>query len=815
MKNTRILIAQDELIVAADIEARLARMGYTIAGITDNGPAAVELAGSCQPTVVLMDIRLKGPMDGIAAAEEIRKRYDLPVIFLTACAEDSTLQRANSAAPLGYILKPFEDRELRTGIEIGLYKHKAEMEIRRLNQLFAALSQINETLLRARSRDQLFAEICRITAVTAGFRLAWIGWLNPATAGITPVARAGESTEYLDQLNVSAEDVPIGRGPVGISIRTGEPCVSNDFLTDPRAESFRDAASRFRLRSAVSLPLRFQGNICGVLVVYGEEPGAFQEREVGLLAKAAADVSFALDLLKQEEQVRKLARAVECSPASIIITDAAGNIEYVNPKFTQVTGYPAEEVLGRNPRLLKSGEMEPDHYRHMWETITAGREWQGEFHNRRKNGTLYWEMSSISPLRNARGEITHFVAVREDLTEKKLLESKFLRAQRLEGIGSLASGIAHDLNNILAPILMSAPLLQLDEDPASRKELARTIESSAERGASIVKQLLSFARGTEGRREPVQIRHLLRDMAKIARETFPRTIQVEETCGANLWPVPAEVSQLHQVLLNLCVNARDAMPNGGTLTLQAENVELDEHFASMRKDTAPGPYVRIRVTDTGTGIPDSAREHIFESFFTTKGEGHGTGLGLTTVLGIVNQLKGFISFTSSTGKGTTFEIHLPATTKDSPADSSPASTPHIPKGNGEWVLVVDDEPAIRDATQRTLERNGYKVIPAQDGIEALGLFVTRRHQVRAVITDFMMPLMDGITLCRALRAVSPELPVIVSSGGLLGKAGAEAHYAFQQLGISHILHKPHNAEILLQALGEAVRTTQSAAPNYE
>jgi CheY-like chemotaxis protein len=299
------------------------------------------------------------------------------------------------------------------------------------------------------------------------------------------------------------------------------------------------------------------------------------------------------------------------------------------------------------------------------------------------------------------------------------------------------------------------------------------IEKSAHRAVGIVKQLLSFARGKEGQKQPVQVRHLVHEMAKIGREVFPRSIQIEEVCASDLWPVLADATQLHQVLLNLCVNARDAMPSGGKLTLRADNVTLDEHYVSMHPEASPGPFVRLHVTYTGTGIPDAVRERIFESFFTTKGEDQGTGLGLTTVQGIVRDHQGFITFTSSPGRGTTFVVHLPAVPETEALAETAQSRASTPRGQGELVLVVDDEPAICDTARRTLERHGYAVLQAHDGIEALAQFSAHQARVRVVVTDFMMPLMDGVTLCRTLRALSPQTPVIVSSGGLFGKPGVE------------------------------------------
>ena len=340
-------------------------------------------------------------------------------------------------------------------------------------------------------------------------------------------------------------------------------------------------------------------------------------------------------LRESETRLRKLARAVDQSPVSIVITDRAGGIEFVNPKFTQVTGYTPEEALGRNPRFLKSGETPAELYRQMWQALLAGQEWRGEFHNKRKDGTLFWESACLSPVRDDAGEITHFIAVKEDLSEKKSLEAQFLRAQRLESVGSLASGIAHDLNNLLAPILMCLPLLQTNPQEEQFQKMLGIIESSVERAVGIIKQLLTFGRGDEERQAPLQPRYLVRDMARIAHETFPRGIAIREAVPHDLWLINGNATQLFQVLLNLCVNARDAMPDGGALTLSGQNIVLDEPFASAHPQIQPGPYVRLEVSDTGGGIPPEIRDRLFDAFFTTKGPDKGTGLGLTTTLGIV------------------------------------------------------------------------------------------------------------------------------------------------------------------------------------
>ena len=329
--------------------------------------------------------------------------------------------------------------------------------------------------------------------------------------------------------------------------------------------------------------------------------------------------------------------------------------------------------------------------------------------------------SRLTLVRNEQGQPQSIFAIDTDITEKKQLETQYLRAQRLENIGALASGIAHDLNNVLAPILMGAPLLQEMVKDAKMRHLLKTMETSAQRGAAIVKQVLTFAHGVEGERVPLQPRHLFAEMEGLAAETFPKSIRVEFDAPADLWRVLGDVTQLHQVLLNLCINARDAMPGGGVLTLKAANVVLSREAAEKMPGAQPGSYVCLRITDTGTGIPPEIEAKIFEPFFTTKGVGKGTGLGLSTVRGIVRNHGGFIRVASKIGQGTTFELYLPATKAEQVAVKKDSAAPW-PHALGEGILLVDDEAAVREVARQALMEFGYRVITAGRGVEALRIF---------------------------------------------------------------------------------------------
>jgi nitrogen-specific signal transduction histidine kinase/ActR/RegA family two-component response regulator len=403
-------------------------------------------------------------------------------------------------------------------------------------------------------------------------------------------------------------------------------------------------------------------------------------------------------------------------------------------------------------------------------------------------------------LRDRDGTPKSVIAINTDITERKKLEEQLLRAQRMEGIGTLAGGIAHDLNNALGPILLSIELLRNRFRDPSSQELLEVIAGSAQRGADMVRQVLSFARGYEGERIGVQVRHLVREMEKMARETFPGNIHVTSEVAPDLAEVSGDPTQLHQVLLNLCVNARDAMPNGGELILSAENTEVDAHYAGLNPGMQAGPYVLMRVEDTGTGIPPEIVTQIFDPFFTTKEVGKGTGLGLSTSLAIVKSHGGFLHVYSEPGRGTTFKVYLPARAETSTEVIAREESDGMPRGHGELVLVIDDEHFVREITRQTLEEYGYKVLLAESGAEAAILFADHLEKNPVVITDMRMPVMDGAATIQVLRRLKPDVRIIAVSG--LSVNGRVAQAA--SLGVSHFLPKPYTARSLLEMLRKVI-----------
>ena len=524
----------------------------------------------------------------------------------------------------------------------------------------------------------------------------------------------------------------------------------------------------------------------------------------GQFARLGPVVERELRETATRQRLREYSGLLNRTSDACVITDLEGQITYWNRSAAELFGWNAEEVQGRNFIQLLHHEGDSKPHEASQETFRTG-EWNGELNQVTKSGLRVLTISRWTLLRDSRQKPRNILVVNSDITRQKQLEAQFLRSQRMESLGTLASGIAHDLNNVLAPILMSIQFLRdTVADEASRTMLA-TLETSAQRGADIIKQVLTFARGMEGERIALQPKYLLKEMAKIVQETFPKTITVRTDYPRDLWAVTGDATQLHQVLMNLCVNARDAMTGGGQLTLSAENVTLDESFANMIHDAKPGPYLILCVADTGPGIAPAILDKIFDPFFTTKALGKGTGLGLATALGIVKSHGGFLQVKSEVGRGAQFRVYLPATFAEG-TTAAPSQAISVPRGLGQLILVVEDELSVREVTRRTLENNGYRVLTASDGTEALALFVQHARDVNAVLTDMVMPFMDGAATIRALRRINATVPIIAASGMMSHRQEAEATGA----NVQAFLSKPFTAEQLLKCLHQAFCLSRDA-----
>lgn len=491
-----------------------------------------------------------------------------------------------------------------------------------------------------------------------------------------------------------------------------------------------------------------------------------------------------------EAKIREQAALIEKAQDAILVQDLEGRIVYANQSAERLYGWKAAELSGRTG-LLPFGSAAAR------ETALNTGEWFGELEQITREGRQLTVSSRCTLIRDETGAPRSLLFINTDVTEKKRLEREFYRAQRADSIGLLAAGMAHDLNNAFAPILMGLQLLQRQrQNPDTRRMLA-VMESNTQRGAEMVRQVLLFSRGDANDRQVLALGRLLREVEQMIRQTFSKAINLAVLAPPDLWPVRGNATQIHQVLLNLCVNARDAMPDGGELTLAADNVELDGAEAGQIPQAVPGRYVMLLVADSGSGIPPELRSQIFEPFFTTKPAGHGTGLGLSTVARIVGQHGGFVQVKSEPGQGTTFEIYLPAATA-----VPEAGTTHIPpaasgRGQGELILVADDEQAVREMIVLTLEDQGYRVIAAANGAEAVAKFEAHAAAVRLALVDTDMPVMNGPQTVVALHAHNPQLPVVLMSGELTSEARPQ---------VADILAKPFPLEQLLTLVRRVLET---------
>lgn len=938
----RVLVIED----ASRVRERLAALirqtaGLELIGCAANGEEGLEMFRALRPDAVLLDLHLPG-LSGFELIPLFKREQPAGrVVVLTVCADASVRECCLRLGADGFFDKAnqFEQAIAALGTrgpgvssEEGVHDARA----RRLNRLLRAIRSVNQLIVREREPERLCQGLCEKLAGLEGYRLVWIARVAGATEPLVLAARAGEEAAFADVLVREWSQAAPERDPVVAAVRAGKALVCRDLTAEGPAWHAR--ALERGLRALALVPIRSNGRVLGALGAHAGHMDAFGEEETALLGEAADDLAFALQSIEHEQAREaaeadrtRLSTAIEQAAEAVVITDAAGTIEYVNPAFERITGYTRAEVQGRNPRLLKSGAHSREFYRELWETITAGRVWSGCFVNKRKDGALYEEEATIAPVRDGAGRITHFIALKQDITERRglekrlqaseahfrslienvsdvvaeltldgtvsyvspsirrvlghdpetlvgtsaferihpedaprvqatlqrlaasagtpvrevlrlrhadgtwrtcetvgklesddgggprvivtarditereRLEAQLRQMQKLESIGQLAAGIAHDFNNILAVIHGHAELLRMDLG-APHQSLEQIL-AAVERATNLTRQLLLFSRRQRVQQpQVVDLNRVVAELIKMLRRLIGEHIALECAYAAEPAWVQADPGMLEQVLVNLAVNARDAMPDGGRLRIETRRIEVDTQFLKRQPEAQAGQCVCLSVSDTGCGISPEALPHIFEPFFTTKEPGKGTGLGLATVYGIVKQHGGWIEVDTLRGRGTTFRVYLPMATGAEPATSAPAASVSSPTPTrDQTVLLVEDEPGLRLVTRQVLERAGYRVLDAGSASEALELFAASGRAVDVLVTDMVMPGgMRGRELAEHLAAERPSLRIVFVTGysaeaadpGLMRRRGAR------------MLVKPYSA----QALCDAIQACMDEAP---
>ncbi len=712
------------------------------------------------------------------------------------------------------------DADGRIGRRFGMFmditeRKLAEERILRLNRVQALLSAINAALVRIRDRQDLFDTACRIAVQTGRMRAAWVGLIDGATVRV--VAGAGDLHGYHEAVNIAVTGLN-GNGPYGVAVRESRSVVCNDVEHDAMFAPWRAAALARDFRAAAAFPLRLAGKVIGALVHYAEVPGFFDAEEVRLLDELAANISFALEFIDREQQRRLAEQALRDSEErfrAMYEQAALGicliSIDYrflrVNRRFCEIVGREADELLAMANCLdITQGDDRPAHARAVGEVLAGAASATLEQRYVGHPAGPVWARLTLSALRSPQGEPVQFILVVEDVSERRGLEEQLRQAQRLEAVGQLTGGIAHDFNNLLTVILGNAELLLEEAESGSEPQaLAQRVVSAALRGAELTQRLLAFARRQPLRPAALDVNQLIRGLDDLQRRTLGEHIEIEFRLGADLWAAMVDPGQLESALLNLAINARDAMPTGGRLLIQTANVTWPQEPGERPAALQPGQYVRVTVADTGIGIAAELLGRVFEPFFTTKATGKGTGLGLAMVYGFVRQSGGHVEIDSAVGVGTTVTMYLPrAEGGERRREIDGAAAAHAPTNGHETVLLVEDDELVRRYARDQLLSLGYRVLEAPNGPQALQ-HLRDTGVIDLLFTDVVMPGgISGRQLADAAQRMRPGLPVLFTSGYA---ENAITHDGRLDPGV-HLLEKPYQRAELARKLREVL---QSAA----
>lgn len=723
--SLRALIVEDSLDDTALILRALRRGGYEV--VSERVETAEDMNAALDRAewdVILSDYTM--PRFNAPAALDVLKnqQLDIPFILVSGTIGEETAVKAMKAGAQDFLTKgnlarlvPALERELREA-QVRRQRRQAEEELRKSEERFR---QIAETI------DEVFwiadPDITRMIYVSPGYERAW----GRSAESLYENPRSFLESIHSDDREGVLADLE--------SKETGQPFDHEYRLVRPDG-SVRWIWDRgYPVRTEAGQVSRFVG--------------------------VAVDITARK--LAEAEKAR-LVTAIEQSAEGVVITNTAGDIEYVNPAYTHITGHSREEVLGHNPRILKSGKHDRLFYERLWTTILNGEAWHGELSNRRKDGTLYTEELNITPARNTNGEITHFISTKRDITERKRLEEQFRQAQKMEAVGRLAGGVAHDFNNLLTVINGYAEIMLDGLGSSDRAYIPlEEIRKAGVQAASLTHQLLAFSRQQVLAPQVLDLNPLVADMEKMLRRLLGEDVDLVMVQDPGLGQVKADPGQIRQIVANLAVNARDAMPQGGKLTIETSNAEFDAAYEQKHPIGSPGRYVMLAVSDTGTGMDAETPARIFEPFFTTKEEGKGTGLGLAMVYGTVRQSGGFIWVYSEPGRGTAIKIYLPRV--EEVAESVEHSEAHGQSTTGkETILLVEDDEAVRALAKRILQDLGYKVLESISAEDALQIGERHQEPIDLLLTDVVMPRMSGRKVAEHLSRLRPGLKVLFMSG---------------------------------------------------
>lgn len=724
----------------------------------ETGKEALLLCQQQLPDVIIID-NLLPDMDGLEFLSDLKIQLDLtnlPVIMLTDKAnEQVALQAMKSGAAEYLIKKNITAVSFRVAIQKVLEKNRLIEQLEKSEKLYRSLVESQTDLIVRMNMN------CRLTFANA---------VAGEMLGLKPDEFIGQPLHQF----VHPDDLP-------------------DVMAN--------------IQSLTSPPYRLTTRELRAFTVNGIrwlqwEVAAIrnQEGQVIELQAVGRDVT---ERKQAEQKIHEQAALIDISPDAIFVRNLDYEILFWSKGAERLYGWTAAEVLNKNCHEFLYKQTSPQ-IAEAFRTVVEQGEWCGEISKITKSGQELIVSSRWTLMYSETGQPQSILTVDTDITDKKLLANQFHRAQRLESLGILASGIAHDLNNILLPVLTVSQLLpckvpNLDE---KNRQLLKILENNSKRGAELVKQITSFARGSEGKQVPLQIRHLLKEVEQIINSTFSKSIEVcTHIPTQNLATVWADPTQIHQVLMNLCVNAYDAMPDGGMLKISAENFFVDENYARMNLDAKTGPYVMITVSDTGWGIAQDVLERIFEPFFTTKELDKGTGLGLSTVMGIVKNHGGFITVDSEVGKGSKFHVYLPAINLSVTQETDDCD---LPEGNGELILVVDDEAPIQEVTKTLLGNYNYKTISARNGVEAISLYTKHQDEISLVLMDIQMPSIDGLMATRVLQQINPSVKIIGTSGFTSDRKLLEVN----NIGIEGFLNKPYTLNKLLETIHTVLQNAE-------